>query len=341
MKLFLRPLTLFLAIVASLPALAQSDTNPTVDSVAGNSLWRIQVSPLRLFTSNFGRVLEDMISTEHPGALEKMDGFAEALGFDPRTDVQEILLLGNKFDGAPTTALVKLGATSGNLEGWFLAAPGYKSEDLDKNTILHSFIVEKGDNPRLWCTIPFSQAEKSYTLIATFDRDQTVDLTQRIVQQGSDWLNSPTGSPIGDNTFLSLTVTDLSKMPMKIDSKDPGAAIVKTIRSVNLQASAAADTLTARGSLTADSPARAQQLQQLLTGLKAMVQLAAMQEENGNSNGSVEGWSKGGHKNEGAKKAAELLNNLTVNYETGSSTLTANFKISYDALVALKNETPE
>ncbi len=340
MKTFLCTLSLLIAGI-TLPTQAQSDTNPAVDTVAGNSLWRIQVSPQRLFSSNFGRVLEDMISTEHPDALEKMDSFSEALGFDPRTDVQEILLLGNKFDGAPATALVKLGATSGNLEGWFLAAPGYKSEDLDKNTILHSFIMEKGDNPRLWCAIPYSQAEKSYTLVATFDRDQTVDLTNRIVQQGSDWLNSPPSSPNGGNTFFSLTVTDLSKMPMKIDSKDPGAAIVKTIRSVNLQATAEADTLTAQGSLTADSPARAQQLQQLLTGLKAMVQLAAMQEENGNSNGSDEGWSKGDHKKEGAKKAAELLNNLTVDHQTGTSTLTANFKIGYDALVTLKNEMQE
>ncbi|TWU30364.1 hypothetical protein [Bythopirellula polymerisocia] len=334
MKPYLCTLSLLLASMIS-PALAQSDSNPTVDSVAGSAVWRIQISPARLFSSNFGRVIEDMVSAEHPDALEKLDGFSDALGFNPFTDVQEVLLYGEKFDDNSANVIARLGATSGNLEGWFLAAPGYQSEDLDKNTILHSFIVEKKkNNPRLWCAIPYNQAEKSYTLIATFNRDQTVSLSKKIDQQGSGWLSSPRS----EGTFLSLVVSDLSQAPMKIDSKDPGAAIVKTIRSVNLRASAEADTLIAQGELTADSPARAQQLQQLLNGLKAMVQLAAMQEGNRDSNHTPYADANKQRDHEGAKKAAELLNNLTVDHQTGSSTLTANFKIDYDALVALKNE---
>ncbi|QEG37531.1 hypothetical protein [Bythopirellula goksoeyrii] len=340
MKTIFCTLSLLTATV-SLPALAQSDTKPTVETLTASSLWTVQASPERLFSSNFGRILEDLISAKHPDALAKMDSFADALGFDPRTAVTDILMLGDNFDGAPTTAIVQLGATSGNLEGWLLAAPGYQSEDLDENTILHSFILEKGDNPRIWCAIPRNPVDKQYTLVATFERDRTIELTNKVIEKGTTWLATPSSA----NTFLSVSVNDFSKLPMKIDSDDPGSAIVRTIRSVNMQASAEDDTLTAHGELTAGSPARAQQLQQLLTGLKAMVQLAAMHEDNHDSDRhdpyAFDQKNRPHHDKKGAKKAAELLNNLTVDHQAGSSTLTANFKISYDALMALKNGVQE
>ncbi len=331
MKAFHFSLCVLLASI-TLPTWAESDTNPTVENITAGALWRVQVSPQRLFSSNFGRVIEDIVSAENPGALDKLDKFSDALGFNPLTDVQEVLLFGDEFGDDSANVIARLGATSGNLAGWFLAAPGYKSEELDKNTILHSFIVEKkkGD-PRLWCTIPYDQTDKTYILVATFDHDETVNLTNKIIGQGSAWLSSPSS----EGTFLTLRVADLSKAPLKIDSKDPGAAVVKTISAVSLEASAEADTLSAHGEFTADSPARAEQLQQLITGLRAMVQLAAMEEK---QDAYKEGWKAAKHDHEGAKKAAELLNNLTLDHQTGSSTLTANFKISYDALVALKNE---
>ena len=149
---------------------------------------------------------------------------------------------------------------------------------------------------------------------------RTVGLAQQIVREGATGLIAPAAG----NTFLTMAIRDLSQAPLEIDPNDPGSAIVKTIRSVKLQAGADESQVTATGEVTTDSPARADQVQQLLMGMKAITQFAALQEEDPN--------------HPKAKQVAALLENFSLDHPAGSSTLTGTFRMGYDALLALKSQ---
>jgi hypothetical protein len=239
-----------------------------------------------------------------------LDAIVEALGFDPRTNLEEVVMFGDDFEHTSVTVIANLGPSRGNIEGWLLAAPGYKSEDLDDHTLLHSFVMEDEDMPRMWCAIPQMEANKNHVVVASFDRETTVALAKRLQEQGSKAL----GDHLSGSTFLSLSVNDLSKAPFEIDEDEPGSGLIKTVQSLSLSAASDPETLHVRCDIAADSPARAQQINQLLVGMKAMVQLAMPEKE------------------PDAKEFAKLLENLNVDHAEGAATLAANFTVGYDAL---------
>ncbi|MDZ4659770.1 MAG: hypothetical protein SH868_19525 [Bythopirellula sp.] len=298
------------ALLISTASAQQTETVLPVQDIIDNTVWEVHLQVERLFASPLGEIINDIVRKEAPDKELHLDAMVKALGFDPRTDVGEVIVFGDDFEHTSATALVNIGPSRGNIEGWLLAAPGYKSELLDDETIMHSFLVEDKELPRMWCAIPFSKADKSHILVASFDRDKTTSLAQHFALQGV----GPLGKRLQDNTFLTVSVNDLSKAPFEIDENEPGSAIVKTIQSLTLEAVADTEQLTAKGEVTTDSPARAQQLNQLIVGMKAMVQLALPE------------------KDPNAKEFAELLNNLNVEYAEGSENLSANFSIGYDVI---------
>ena len=75
---------------------------------------------------------EESLSTRSRRSSHDFVKFAEAIGLDPRTDIGEVVVFGDGFDETDATVVANLGSTTGNLEGWILAAPGYRSEDLDE-----------------------------------------------------------------------------------------------------------------------------------------------------------------------------------------------------------------
>jgi len=292
-------------------------------SASTDSTWELQLNLHKIFASRLGEMLLQVVQEEKPEKLAAMDEFVDALGFDPRHDVQQIIVFGDGFEETSPTALVNIGKSRGNLEGWILAAPGYQSEELPGEVLLHSFLIEKRRpqrnndgmkfSERLWCALPFSEQEEAFVVVASFDRDKTVHLVDTVLDQGLGQF----GNRLEGNKILSLSVNDFSEVPIEIDQNEPGSAIIKTVQSVTMDASSDSDRLTANCEITTFSPPRARQLHQLLTGLKAMVQLSANSED-------LE-----------AQKAGEIMKNLQVNYTEGETHVTANYSIGYDVISEL------
>lgn len=285
---------------------------------ADDALWQVNLHVAKLFASPLGDMINEVIKKEAPDGEVNINAFIEALGMDPRTAIQEVVLFGNGFE--PTSlhaALANIGSTRGNIEGWLLAAPGYQSETIDDRTILHSFVMEEhGPGARLWCAMPLNEASNNYIVVAATNRETAVALAKQAAAQGIGKF----GDKLAGDTLISLAVNDLSKAPIEIDEDEPGSAIVKTIQSIMLSAASQGDQLVATCDITTDNAARAEQLNQLITGMKAMVQLALPE------------------KDPDAKELAKLLNNVNVEYAKGSTTLSTKFAMGYAEIEQLVKE---
>src|SRR5690606_33716276 len=106
-------------------------------------------------------------------------------------------------------------------------------------------------------------------------------------------------------------VNDLSRAPIEIDEDEPGSAIIKTLQSIVVSATAEGDQLVTTCEIATDSAARAEQLNQLIMGMKAMVQLALPE------------------KDPDAKELAKLLNHVNVDYTQGSKSLSTRFAMDF------------
>ena len=169
--------------------------------------------------------------------------------------------------------------------------------------------------------MPLNKASNSYTVVAATDRDTAVALAKQAAAQGiGPFAGKLSGDKLTGDTLISLAVNDLSKAPIEIDEDEPGSAIVKTIQSIALSAASQGDQLVATCDITTDNAARAEQLNQLITGMKAMVQLALPE------------------KDPDAKELAKLLNNVNVEYAKGSTTLSTKFAMGYAEIEQLVKE---
>jgi hypothetical protein len=306
--------TLVLMLLVTAPCL-QAQTLTSAD----DALWQVNLHFQRLFASPLGTLINEVIKKEAPQGETNINAFVEAMGMDPRTAIQEVVLFGNGFE--PTSlhaAVANIGSTRGNIEGWLLAAPGYQSETIDDNTILHSFVMEKhGPGARLWCAIPFNKASNSNIVVAATDRDTAVTLAEQVTSQGI----SKFADKLAGDTLLAVTINDLSRAPIEVDEDDPGSGIIKSLQSASVIATNDNNQqLVVATKLTADSPARAQQLQQLLVGMKAMMQFALPE------------------KKPEAKELAQMLNNVNIEYEQGSKTLSTKFAIDFTEIERLVKE---
>ncbi len=298
-----------LGLLLSLPA-AHAQTEATVSS--DKAVWQVQVNVNKLFSSPVGALINEIIEKEADKEI-KIDALVEAVGFDPRTSIQEIVIFGDSFERTAATAVANLGENRGNIEGWLLAAPGYQSEEFE-GTIVHSIDNEDKELSRLWCAIPQAKGN-NYILVAGFNADRVRALVNQVKSESTDSI----AEPLDDEAFLSLSVNDLSKAPLDshFDEDEPGSAIIKTIQSIILNVGMDGNQFHSNCKITTDSAARAEQLNQLIVGMKAMVQLVLPQKE------------------PEAKELAKYLDNLTAEYAKGSKTVAANFSIDFDVIKQL------
>ncbi len=310
----MRTLTLMLACVtalAALPAQAQSASS----SAEKSPLWEVHLDLQKTFASPLGEWVLAKFEEEEPDKLDHITKFVEAIGIDPRTDIGEVVLFGDGFDETDATVIVNLGQSAGNLEGWFLAAPGYRSEDLDDNTLLHSMTPED-QNARVWLALPKHPQQGNYVLVGSFDEERTVKLARQVLDGNN---LSPVHVPLQGNTLLSFFVNDLSAVPIDIDKDDPGSAVVRTIEQFGLKVASDDDNLSIALDLSTSSAGKARQISQLLTGLKAMMQLAPLDEPE-------------------AQKLGAILETLDISHTEGESSVQASLSAPYQVLEELVNE---
>ena len=319
----MRSLALLLTCVtalASLPAHAQSPSNSTEAP-----LWEIHLDLRKSVASPLGQRIMAMIEKDNPKDIEEITQLAEAIGIDPRTDIGEIIVFGNGFTETDATIIAQLSQSTGNLEGWILAAPGYRSEDIDNNTLLHSIfrsekvygesaygddlaspITAKEQNARIWFALPKHSRSGNYVLVGSFDQNRTVELAKQVLAGNA----LPIPNPLQGNTLFSFYANDLSAVPIDIDENAPGSGIVKIIERLGLKVTSDDNNLGISLDLSASSAGKARQISQLLTGLKALVQLAPQDDPEG-------------------QKLAEVLESLVIEHAEGQPNVQASLSTSY------------
>ncbi len=299
---------------------------------ATQPLWEIHLDLAQAYASPLGALVMKKLLAEEPETALRIDDFVKAIGFDPRTDVHEVTIHGNSFEPNDVTIVANLGETVGNLEGWILAAPGYRVEDLDDDTLLHSFEVEtrkrssddlgapgpKESKPtpdrRIWCALPSAKGDNHHVLVASFEQQKVVELAKAIRSGES----APPPSADQSDSILAIAVRDLSSAPLKVDARRPGAGVLQIVNSFVVNVASGSDELIATVQLSADSPAKAGQLNQLINGLRGMVQFAAGMEDN-----------------DEAKVLAALIEPLTVSYREGDTQLEVSLATKYSDIEKL------
>ncbi len=315
-------LALLLTCVAALANLSAQAQSPG-DS-ADAPLWEVHLDLRKSVASPLGQRIMAMIEKDNPNDIEEITKLAEAIGIDPRTDIGEIVVYGNGFAETDATIIAQLSQSTGNLEGWILAAPGYRSEDIDNNTLLHSIfrsekvydepaygesarpITAKEQNARVWFALPKHSRSGNYVLVGSFDQNRTVELAKQVLAGSA----SPIPNPLQGNTLLSFYANDLSAVPIDIDENAPGSGIVKIIERLGLQVTSGDDNLGVTLDLSASSAGKARQISQLLTGLKALVQLAPQDDPEG-------------------QKLSEVLESLVIEHAEGEPHVQASLSTSY------------
>jgi hypothetical protein len=265
----------------------------------------------RAVASPIGQMVLETIARHEPEFESKLASFAEAAGLDPRSEIHEIAIWGDLLEGDNPLAaasaagaasmprvVVRLGSRPGNLEGWLLAAPGYESTSLDDETLLHSFLIpqegrrnrgerkypakvsageeranqapdDEASSTRVWCAIARLPHDDCYVVVAAFDEQAVVRLVQRIRAEGLSLVQSQLA---GDEVLH----VSLEKMPsLEIDPQQPGAGLIASVQGLQVAVKSTSQALEVRADVATGSPAKARQISQLLTGLMALMELAA------------------------------------------------------------------
>ena len=190
--------------------------------------------------------------------------------------------------------MADLGETSGKLEGWMLTLPGYDSEDLDDETLLHHFDVELNERRRT--TAPCARCGKTaparstpaapsacsprcpktpaghYCLIASTERAQTLAMAADAVVARNP-LTEAAGR-LHDDGLLSLSVGRLPARLLADTADQPGAAAWRSVSGMRLDLTSG-ERFRADLEVGATTAARGRQMKQLLGGLSAVMQMMA------------------------------------------------------------------
>jgi hypothetical protein len=224
----------------------------------------------KLFDIAKAKAAQEIAAEAGKGKGPDFDKIHEMLGFDPFTEIQAILVSGSDYEKPEKSVVVsiRMGKSTGNLEGLILGLPGYEAQAYGKYTI-HSAAPEKdvhvfgaihtdgkGDKTILLA----SQRESITQLLDHLDGKPAGDGAFKTIKLASD------GKPI-----LALEVLDL---PTKMLEDGPQAGVVKVLRGVSLRIGESKGDLTIGIGLAAGTEQQAEQLRQMAQGLMAMIDFA-------------------------------------------------------------------
>jgi len=252
-----------------------------------------------LFASPAGKLLMDRVRQQEPRLDEWVAGLTDSLGLDVTTDLGVVSLTSDRDDLSDLTLMADLGETSGKLEGWMLTLPGYDSEDLDDQTLLHGFDVEldgaSADDGtlrsvqedgtgqphprrtvRVFAAVPQTRGGR-FCLVASTTRAQTLAMAGDVAADRNPLAKTTERLP-GDR-LLSLSVGRLPTKLLEDTADQPGAAAWRAVRGLQIDV-ASGERFRTDVAVAASTAARGRQLKQLLGGLGAVVQLMASGDNN-------------------------------------------------------------
>lgn len=194
--------------------------------------------------------------------LEKVE---ETLGFNPLEEVRTITAVGASYEHPEEDlrVMVRMGQTTGNLEGLVLAAPGYSSEERDGVTV-HSVTQ---DEMQAYAAI-HSDGSGNKTIVAATQREDLMEMLLSLrggapssqKQRQISW-------QVPEATFLQVQVLEF---PKEVYENDPPANIAKMIKDLSMTIAEESDNYAVDLFITTESEKRAEQMQQLVQGAKAL-----------------------------------------------------------------------
>ena len=239
-----------------------------------------------LVASPAGAMLMDRLRKHEPRMDQWVAGLTDSLGLDITRDLGIVTLTCDDDKFGDLTLMADLGETAGKLEGWMLTLPGYDSEDLDDETLLHRFDIEvsgQAGDPvgmtgrravRVFAAVPQSR-NGGYHLVASIQRDLAIAMAGDVAAARNPLADASERLP--DDRLLSLSLGHLPQQLLDDTADQPGAAAWRAVRALRLDV-ASGERFRADMQVTASTPARGRQLKQLLGGLSAVMQLMASNE---------------------------------------------------------------
>ncbi len=270
-------------LVGSLLALACAGSNVMADDTVSLSLpsdtkFVLQLDLEAFRSSAFGskifsmvkeKAMEEIGKSSSGGDGPDMSKIIDMLGFDPFTEIQSVTLAASEFENPEKSlvAIVSMRKTTGNLEGLLLSLPGYSAKDhrgyqihsASPDDDMHVYGATHTSKSGMKCLLLSPKEDVVTSLLDQMDGESTS--TDR---KGIAFSSSP-------GTMLSLHLSDI---PSDHIDKGPQANIAKLLENLNFKVSEAAGKIDVALAMTANNDKQAEQLQQMLQGLIAMIGFA-------------------------------------------------------------------
>lgn len=225
----------------------------------------------RLFATMKEQIFAKLAAKSEGKGLSQ-EKLIEVLGFDPFEEVQAVVVAAAEYE-APEKSLVgviQLRKTTGNLEGLLLTLPGYSVEDHGDHQI---YSATPDDSKTLFCAFHTDGAGNRSVLLAA-QRDSIVLMLDSLDGKGKSSASEKSVTLGGRDS--PMVVVDLFELPPEmINQEGPPANVAKIVRSLSMQVSESGGAVNFAASLIANAEKQAEQLEQMVKGLHAMVGLAA------------------------------------------------------------------
>lgn len=302
-------------LAASLPAFGQATLVPA------DARFALVLNPSKVVQSRLGQTILDRVRQDEPNIDAIIDDLSNTVGIDLRKSLGQTVLYGTGYDKKSFALVADIGATSGNLNGLLLAAPGYTSEVYRESVIVHSLPEKQkmqGEQvlpgERIYCAMPQRPGTGSYYMVASFDPQRTremVDLTM-------DADAKLTPADANGNMLIEAWFKGLPELAQAANAGGPPSVVAELVQSGHLALTESEDEETASAvlTLTMVDKVRSQQVFELMRGGLAMMQLAATAEPE-------------------AAPLAEIGRMINIQHAPDNADVTATFNCSYDRLVQL------
>lgn len=204
---------------------------------------------------------------DRAGALKQVE---QILGFDPLKEVKSITVSAADYENPEKSliAVVRLGKTTGNLEGLLLGLPEYQATDYEGQQI-HSAAPEAGQT--LYVAFVADKDGDRRILFSS----QKEAVTNLIDQSTGKSLSGETSTDFAieqaDDRLLSLKVI---KLPKDAVEEGPPANVAKLLKDAAVHIDEADGKVGINVALTAADEKQAEQLRQMAQGGVAMLQFA-------------------------------------------------------------------
>ncbi len=262
----------FVSMLAGL-AIAQRSVSKLVMPVPPESKFVVHVDLNAIKQTRLGSMLFSIAKQKALEELGKEGGekaamrrIQETLGMDPFEDIQSITLSATDFEHPEDTmlAMVRLKKSSGNLEGLALGLPEYEATEHEEHQI-HS--ASPKDDKRVYGAIHGNGEQDRIVLLSP--KLEAIKSVLDELDTASD--RSRSGKAASNGALASIEVFEIPEGKL---GKGPQAAVAKIVTSFAVDLTSKDDNFTATAIMTTENEKQAEQLQQMVSGFLAMIDLA-------------------------------------------------------------------